>query len=195
VSDSVGGESGSRFKQLSEHVTPSAARDRAGRGAGQPAGPRGGAQRPSLSTGLQGARPPGRHRSDPQLLLPRSVSALPAATAPRRVRHSGAAPTLPFHEVQFPTPHGPQPPAPVREPASREESHENPGLPGLTCPSWRRGNGGVARPGHGARLGGSSPGGGTNPAPGRPGPPGRGREPRPPVTQGSPPRAPRILFL
>lgn len=66
----------------------------------------------------------------------------------------------------------------------------------LTCPSWRRAEGlrgcGTGRDGTGgsARRSGS-----TRHGTAQRGAPRRGREPQPPVTQGSPPRAPRILFL
>lgn len=75
-------------------------------------------------------------------------------------------------------------------------------LPALTCPSWRRRAGGAVpeAPGRRGRAEGAArrdtrlgtaaaaPPGSANPAPARrSGPPGRGWEPRPAVTQGSPP--------
>lgn len=110
---------------------------------------------------------PLRSRPRPTLCPP------PGRGDPRRGR-----PALPLHR---------RPCAPAEPPRGLPRPY----LPVMAArpgpPAARRGS---------ARLGSApapvpAPAGSADPAPA----PGRGRQPRPPVTQGSPPRAPRIFFL
>lgn len=126
---------------------------------------------------------------------------------PLAVRRGREAPRAEPRTAPFPAPSHPLPsPGPGRSAAGPPGSAPPPpapaepprGLPRPYLPVMAARPGPPAARRGSARLGSApapapvpAPAGSADPAPA----PGRGRQPRPPVTQGSPPRAPRIFFL